>query len=195
MHFFIGTSASLNDLNVMRISLLYFDVLEGVWTPKSFSFCVYGRSRRLLYYLTDGVFSKYPFFVSPYRNPITPRENIFNRLQEALRKDVERLYGVLTAGFHILLHLGRFDSVEQMMLAGKAAAILHNMDVEKRRGRYVAHERMAAAAAARDGKPAAAAGDVHQGLRKNDSDTAPFCNQRHPARSNILCASVVPQRA
>jgi len=162
-HFFIGAPGSLNDLNVFRISPLYFDVVEGVWPPKLFSFCVNGRTRRLLYYLTDGVYSKYPFFVSPYPNPITPTEKSFNRLQEALRKDVERLYGVLTARFHILLHPGRFGSVEQMMLAGKAAAILHNMVVEQRRGGFVAHERMAAAAAARDGEPAAAAGDGHSG--------------------------------
>jgi len=162
-HFFIGAPGSLNDLNVLRISPLYFDVVEGVWPPKSFSFCVNGRSRRLLYYLTDGVYLKYPFFVSPYPNHITPAEERFNRLQEALRKDVERLYGVLTARFHIHLHPGRFGSVEQMMLAGKAAAILHNMVVEQRRGGYVAHERMAAAAAARDGEPAAAAGDGRAG--------------------------------
>jgi len=132
-----------------------------VWPLKFFSFCVNGRSRRLLYYLTDGVYPKHPFFVSPNPNPITPAEKSFNRLQEAPRKDVERLYGVMTARFHILLHPGRFGSVEQIMLAGKAAPILHNMVVEQRRGRYVAHERMAAVAAARDGEPAAAADDGH----------------------------------
>jgi len=82
--------------------------------------------------------------------PITPTEKSSNRLQEALRKDVKRLFGVLTARFHVLLHPGRFDSVEHMMLAGKAAAILQYMIVKQRRGGYLAHERMAAAAAARD---------------------------------------------
>jgi len=113
-HFFIGAPGSLNDLNVLRISRLYFDVVEGAWPPKSFSICDNVRSRRLLYYLTDGVYPKYPIFVSPYPNPITPAEKSFNRLQEALRKDVERLHGVLTARFHIFLHPGRFGSVEQM---------------------------------------------------------------------------------
>jgi len=98
-----------------------------VWPPKSFSFCDNGRTRRLSYYLT------------------------FNRLQEALCKDVERLYGVLTARFHILLHPGRFGSVEQMVLAGKAAAISHDIVVGQRRGGFVGQEGMAVAAAARDG--------------------------------------------
>jgi len=120
---------------------------------------VNGRSRRFLHYPTDGVYPKYPFFVSPYPNPITPAEKNFNRLKKALRKDFERLYGFMTARCHILLHPGRLGSVEQMMLAGMAAAILHNMVVEQRRDRYVAHERMAAVAAASIGKPAAAADD------------------------------------
>jgi len=47
------------------------------------------------------------------------------------------------------------------MLAGNAAAKLHNMVVEQTHGRYVAHERMAAAVAARDREPAFAAGDGH----------------------------------
>jgi len=48
-HFCIGAPGSLNDLIVFRISPLYVDVVEGAWLPKSFSFCVYGLSRRLLY--------------------------------------------------------------------------------------------------------------------------------------------------
>jgi len=47
-HFFIGAPGSLNVLNVLRISPLYLDVVEGVSPPKSFSFCVNGRSRRFL---------------------------------------------------------------------------------------------------------------------------------------------------
>jgi len=162
-HFSIGAPGSLNDLNVLCISPLYFDVVEGVWPTKSFCFCDSGLPHRSLYYLPDCVYPKYPIFVSPYQNPITPAENSFKRLQEALRKDFERLYGVLTVRFHNLLHPGRFGSVEQMMLSGKAAAILHNMVVEQRRGRYVTHERMAAVAAAREGEPAAAADDGHAG--------------------------------
>jgi len=36
---------------------------------------------------------------------------------------------------------------------------------------------------------------LDQGLRKNDSDKAPFCRQRLPARSNILCSPVFPRSA
>ena len=89
-HFCIGAPGSLDDLSVLRISPLNFDVAEGVWPPKSFSFCVHDSTRRLLHYLTDGVAPKYPFFVSPCPDPITP-EKKFNRVQQALRKDDESL--------------------------------------------------------------------------------------------------------
>jgi len=90
-HFLIWAPGSLNDLDVLPISTLHVDVVEGVWPPSSFSFCVNGRIQRLLYYFTDGFYPKYPFFVSPYRNPITHAEKSFNRLEEALHKDVKRL--------------------------------------------------------------------------------------------------------
>jgi len=38
-------------------------------------------------------------------------------------------------------------------------------------------------------------GHFNQGLRNNDSDEAPFCKQRHPARSIILCSSFLLRRA
>ena len=37
-------------------------------------------------------------------------------------------------------------------------------------------------------------GRFNQGLRNNDSNEAPFCKQRHSARSNILCSSFLSRR-
>jgi len=39
----------------------------------------------------------------------------FNHLQEAIRKDVDHLFGVLTQRFHITLHSGRDCSVKQLI--------------------------------------------------------------------------------
>jgi len=58
---------------------------------------------------------------------------VFNRLQEEVRKDVERLFGVLKQRFHIALHPGRYRSVKMLVLTFKAICILHNMCVESRR--------------------------------------------------------------
>ena len=50
-----------------------------------------------------------------------------------------------------------------MSPAGMAAATEHDMVLQHTNGSFVAHEPMTAAAAARDGEPAAAALDGHTG--------------------------------
>lgn len=140
-HFFFGTPGSNNDLNVLRQSPLYHDVTSGAWPPRTFNFTVNGRSRSLLYYLADGAYPRYPFFATPYPTPQTPQDRAYNRPQEALRKDVERLYAVLTSRFHIALHPARFTTVRRIVLAGKAVAFLHNMAVEHRRGGFLSRRR------------------------------------------------------
>jgi len=85
------------------------------------------------YYLTDKAYHKYPLLLSRHAKPVARKRRIFNLLQEAVRKDVERLYGVLTSRFHMLLRPSRFTTVPQMIKAVKAMVILHNMIVLERR--------------------------------------------------------------
>jgi len=148
---FVGCPGSRNDLNVMYASPLYLSVSEGEWPPRTFSYTANGTTRTLLYYLVDGIYPPFAFFVSPFPNPTTEVETTFNRLQQALRKDAERLYAVLTARFHIDLHSARHVTVESMVTVAKAVAILHNMVTEKRRDGYVSRTRMADAAQAAAG--------------------------------------------
>jgi len=115
----------------MHVSPLYLSVTNGEWPPRTFSFPANGTTRTLLYYLVDGFYPRFAGFVSPFLNPTTEVEMTFNRLQEALRKDVERLYAVLTARFHVALHPARYASVAQMVTVTKAVASLHNMVTEK----------------------------------------------------------------
>jgi len=131
-HLFVGCPGSHNDLNVMHVSPLYLSVTSGEWPPRTFSFTANGTTRTLLYYLVDGIYPRFAFFVSPFPDPTTEVEFTFNRLQEALRKDKERLYAVLTAHFHVALHPARYASVAQMVTVTKAVAILHNMVTEQR---------------------------------------------------------------
>lgn len=156
-HFFIGTPGSNNDLNFLRQSPLYHDVISGWWPPRSFPYTLNGRTRSLLYYLADGVYPRYPFFATPYPTPQTPQDRTFNRLQEALRKDVERLYAVLTSRFHVALHPARFTTVRRVVRAGQAIAVLHNMVVKHRRDGFLSRQRMGASHA-HDGVGAAGGG-------------------------------------
>lgn len=104
-----------------------------------------GRTRSMLSYLADGIHPRYPFPVTPFPVPTTQRHNVFNRLQEALRKDVEHLFGVLTDRFRIALHPGRYPSIAQHDTTSLAVAILHDMIVEVRRDGYLGSRRAAAA--------------------------------------------------
>jgi len=103
-HIFAGSPGSLHDFNVQYQSPMYMDVITGKWPPRKFSFTVNGNTRTLLYFLVDGIYPRFAFFVAPNLNPLTLQQRTFNRLQEALRKDVEHLFGILTARFHVMLH-------------------------------------------------------------------------------------------
>jgi len=128
----------------MHTSPLYLSVTNGEWPPRTFSFTANGTTLTLLYYLVDGIYPRFAFFVSPFPDPTTEVEVTFNRLQEALRKDVERLYAVLPARFDVALHPARYASVAQMVTVIKAVVILHNVVTEQRQDGYVSRTRMAA---------------------------------------------------
>jgi len=150
-HLFMGCPGSYNDLNVMHVSPLYLSVTNGEWQPRTFSYTANGTTHTLLCELVDGIHPRFAFFLSLFSNSTTKVEVIFNRLQEALRKDVEGLYAVLTARFHVSLHPAKYSTNEQMVTVTKAVAILHNMVTEKRRDGYVSRTRMAAGGQAAGG--------------------------------------------
>jgi len=81
--------------------------------------------------------------ISPHPKPSTEEQTTFNRLQDAIRKDVERLFGVLMKRFHISLHPGRYRSVSQLVTTYKAICTLHNMCVERRRSSFLIRRRRA----------------------------------------------------
>lgn len=144
-HWFVGAPGSYNDVNVLGESPLYDAVQAGAWPPEKHPLTAHRRKRDMLYNLADGIYPHDPFLAAPFRVPTTQRHKVFNLLQEALRKDVERLLGVLTGRFHIALHPGRYRSIAQLNTTTRAVAILHNMIVEVRRDGYLGRRRAAAA--------------------------------------------------
>ena len=129
-HLFVGSPGSLNGFHILNQSPLYLDVTAGRWPPRDKPSTVNGSIRTLPYYLVDGMYSRYAFLVSPHPMPIFEEAKTFNRLQEATREDVGRLFGVLTKQVHIALHQGRYCSMKQLITTYKAVCILHNMFVE-----------------------------------------------------------------
>jgi len=142
-HLFVGAPGSLNDINVLNQSPLYLDVTAGRWPPRGVTFTVNRITRTLTEYLVDGIYPRYAFFVSAHPMPMTDEAKTFNRLQEAIRTDVERLFGVLTKRFHIALHPGRYRSVKHLITTYMAVCILHNMCVESRRDGFLSQRRAA----------------------------------------------------
>jgi len=142
-HLFVGAPGSLNDINVMQQSPLYLDVTGGRWPPRGTPFTINGRTRTLSYYLVDGIYPRYAFLRSAHPKPSTEEQTTFNRLQEAIRKDVELLFDVLMKRFHVALHPGRYRSVSQLVTTYKAIRILHNMCVESRRRNFLSRRRRA----------------------------------------------------
>ncbi|XP_048605584.1 uncharacterized protein LOC125583075 [Brassica napus] len=60
-------------------------------------YVVNGHPYKLAYYLTDGIYPKWSTFIQSITLPQTPKQELFAKVQEAIRKDVERAFGVLQA--------------------------------------------------------------------------------------------------
>nr|VDD52729.1 unnamed protein product [Brassica oleracea] len=87
----------------------------------------------LAYYLTDCIYPKLATFIQSIRLPQGQKNSLFAQTQEAVRKDVERAFGVLQARFAIVRnpsHLWDKDKIANIM---RACIILHNMIVEDER--------------------------------------------------------------
>ncbi|KAL7606376.1 hypothetical protein Lser_V15G16987 [Lactuca serriola] len=104
MHFF-GVAGFNNDVNVLDQSPIFDDLLNGK-APDA-PFAVNGNEYKYRYYLTDGIYPQYFTFVKAFRHPVEERDKNFKRRQEGARKDVEGVFGVLKAKWHIVEHAAR----------------------------------------------------------------------------------------
>ena len=99
-HAFFGPPGTLNDINVLDRSPVFDDIIQGKAPQVTYS--VNGREYHLAYYLTDGIYPKWATFIQSIREPQGPKAVLFAKQQEAVRKDVERAFGVLQAHFAII---------------------------------------------------------------------------------------------
>ncbi|KAG2255282.1 hypothetical protein Bca52824_074576 [Brassica carinata] len=97
---FLGPRGTLNDINILDRSPGFDDILQGR-APKV-NYIVNGYEYHLAYYLTDGIYPKWATFVQSIPLPQGPKASLFATNQEAVRKDVERAFGVLQARFAIV---------------------------------------------------------------------------------------------
>lgn len=82
------------------------------------------------YLLVDGIYPTWSCFVQTIHKPGDEKRAHFNKMQEAIRKDVEWAFGVLQIRFAIIANpskLWDMDTIEDVM---QACIILHNMIIE-----------------------------------------------------------------
>lgn len=99
-HVFFGLPGSNNDLNVLDRSPLIHNMLTS--EARDMHFVVNGCDYDRYYLLTDGIYPEWSCFVQSIHLPQDEKRIHFAERQEAVRKDVERCFGVLQARFAIL---------------------------------------------------------------------------------------------
>jgi hypothetical protein len=134
-HAFIGVPGSNNDLNVLDASPILDEYLADDAVRVSFE--VNGRSYNSPYWLADGIYPDYRCFVKTFSAPIGEKQALFAKAQEAIRKDVERAFGVLQARFSIVASPAKHWKLKDIRTVWRCCIILHNMIVEddRRTGR------------------------------------------------------------
>ncbi|KAG7598253.1 Harbinger transposase-derived protein [Arabidopsis suecica] len=125
---FCGAYATAERSNV------FDDILNG--KAPEVNFFVNGREYNLAYYLTDGIYPKWATFIPSVRLPQGMKNSLFSRKQEAVRKDVERAFGVLQARFAVVKNPSPLWDKKKIANVMRACIILHNMIVEDERGTY-----------------------------------------------------------
>jgi len=133
-HAFFGCPGTINDLQVLDRSPVFQELYEGQ-SPKC-EYVVNGRKYNTGYYLSDGIYPKWATFVKTIRLPQGPKAKLFAERQEAVRKDIERAFGVLQARFAIIRGPARHLEKGELGMIMKACVILHNMIVEDERDSY-----------------------------------------------------------
>ena len=91
--YFFGEPGSLNDLTILEKSTIVGSILNGMMElrlPQELHYPMNGTVRNYLYFLVDGIYPKWPIFVSTVSDAIPGSEDkMFATYQEAVRKDSE----------------------------------------------------------------------------------------------------------
>ena len=74
------------------------------------------------------------------RLPHGPKNSLFAKTQEAVRKDVERVFGVLQARFAVVKSPSNLWDKNKIANIMRACIILHNMIVEDERDSYTQYD-------------------------------------------------------
>ena len=131
-HRAFGFPGTLNDINIWERSPLFESMQNGSHSEIDFDFEIDGELFKKLYYLVDGIYPTLSRFLSTISDPTTKIASFFATTQEAIRKDVERAFGVLKSKFLSLKHPIRFHHQDDIFYVVFAVIAMHNMMVQYR---------------------------------------------------------------
>ncbi|KAL6531892.1 hypothetical protein OROMI_028255 [Orobanche minor] len=134
-HAFFGMAGSNNDINILNRSPLFDDLINGV--APSCDYVIQGHHYSMGYYLSDGIYPPYATLIQTISEPSTNKERLFAKRQEAVRKDVERAFGVLQSRWHIVRGPARMWKATELGKIMKTCIILHNMIIESEHGQGI----------------------------------------------------------
>jgi hypothetical protein len=127
-HAFFGLPGSLNDINVLHRSPLFAKLSNGE-APKV-NYNINDHEYTMGYYLADGIYPSWATLVKTIPEPRGSKRTYFAKAQEAVRKDVERAFGVLQSRFAIIRGPARFWDDKTLSEIITACIIMHNMIVD-----------------------------------------------------------------
>ena len=134
----VGTN---NDITVLYRSPLFVDILNGTFKLRSrrgYKVLPNGIRRALYYLLVDGIYPEWPIFLKPIQQPLNVDEKKFSKFQEGVRKDIERLFGVLQTRFEILRREFKTWDKDIIISVTNVCVILNNIVVRmQQRGDFL----------------------------------------------------------
>eukprot|EP00918_Siedleckia_nematoides_P106852 GHVU01233084.1.p1 GENE.GHVU01233084.1~~GHVU01233084.1.p1 ORF type:complete len:421 (+),score=42.04 GHVU01233084.1:2-1264(+) len=138
-HYYFGTPGSLNDLNVLDRSPL-LDAMTSTDSVFNHSYTIHDTTFSRVYLLGDGIYRRWACIAKPVGAPTTAKQRHYTQKHAAVRKDVERTFGVLDGKWRVIRYPARFLNPDFMALVMQTCIILHNMNVVDRVHEYINEE-------------------------------------------------------
>jgi hypothetical protein len=132
-HASFGHPGSVNDLTIVGRSPLVQAFAAGEFPPPGFCYDLLGQRKTLPYYLADGIYPLWQLFAKTISAPQDFKTRLYAKSQESVRKDVDRLFGVLRSRFQVLERAARAWRVPTLNRIIRTCLILHNMCVKELR--------------------------------------------------------------
>jgi len=133
-HINFGDPGSLNDINALDKSSIVGALISGQLDLKTEPHCVNGTERDWMCFFADGIYPEWAIFVKtiPHAAQRNQNDKRRSKKQEAMRKDIERAFGMLAKKFHALARPIRLWNEVDIRNMICACVMLHNMMVEER---------------------------------------------------------------